>query len=137
MLSFPVLHLLVCHQSCALDLLGGLQQSADPLLISSCFQHEKRPSALYKLNLEDKNSGMTKCRKRCLCIKKMTGYHIKTVCFLLEAKEQVIFRPSNLRKDLTCLLQNICLLLDLLYYKCNPLIKTGVDGSIFKKIFKT
>ena len=29
------------------------------------------------------------------------------------------------------------MLLNLLYYKHNPLITTVVDGSIFKKIFKT
>ena len=37
------------------------------------------------------------------------------------------------RKALNCLLQNIYLMLDLLYYKCNPLVTTAVDGSIFKK----
>ena len=41
MMSFLVLRLLVPHQGSALDLLGGLQRSADPLLISSCFWREK------------------------------------------------------------------------------------------------
>ena len=36
-------------------------------------------------------------------------------------------------KALKCLLQNICLLLDWLYRKRNPLITTVVDSSIFKK----
>ena len=35
------------------------------------------------------------------------------------------------RKNFKCLLQNIYLLLDLLYRKRNPLITTVVDGSIF------
>ena len=38
---------------------GGLQRSADPLQVSSCLQHEKRPLAFYKLNLEHKNGSMT------------------------------------------------------------------------------
>ena len=45
---------------------GGLQQSADPLLISSCLRHEKRPLVFYKLNLEHKNRGMTKCLEKSL-----------------------------------------------------------------------
>ena len=28
-------------------------------------------------------------------------------------------------------------MLDLLYLKCNPLITTSIDSSLFKKIFKT
>ena len=47
---------------------GGLQRSADPLLISSCIRHEKRASAFYKLNLEHKNGGMTKCLEKPLLI---------------------------------------------------------------------
>ena len=39
-------------------------------------------------------------------------------------------------KALKCLLQNIYLLLDLLYHKHNPFIATTVE-NIFKKIFKT
>ena len=36
---------------------------------------------------------------------------------------------------LKCLLQNICLLLDLLYHKCKSFITIAVDGTIsFKKI---
>ena len=47
-------------------LTGGLQHSADPspppppLLILSCLQCKKRSLPFYKLNLEHKNSGMTK-----------------------------------------------------------------------------
>ena len=59
-----MLRLLVPHQGSALAVLGGLQHSEDPLLISSCLQHEKRHSASYKLNLEHKNSGMTKCLEK-------------------------------------------------------------------------
>ena len=59
-----MLRLLVPHQGSALDLLGGLQRSLEPLLISSCLRHKERPSAFYKLNLEDKNSGITKCLEK-------------------------------------------------------------------------
>ena len=40
------------------------------------------------------------------------------------------------RKALKRLLQNIYLMLDVLYYKHTLLITTVVDGSIFKEIFK-
>ena len=63
-LRFLVLRLLVPHQGCALDLLWDLECSADPLLISSYLWHEKRPLALYKLNLEHKNGSMTKCLEK-------------------------------------------------------------------------
>ena len=63
MLSSPVLRLLVPHQGSALNLLGGLQCSVYPLLISSCLRHEERPFT-YKLNLEHKNGGMTKCLEK-------------------------------------------------------------------------
>ena len=43
---------------------GGLQRSADLLLISSCLRHEKRAPSFYKLNLEHKNGGMTKCLEK-------------------------------------------------------------------------
>ena len=65
-LSFPVLCLFVPHQGSALDLLGGLQCSADLLLISSCLRCEKKPLAFYKLNLEHKNCVMTKCLEKTL-----------------------------------------------------------------------
>ena len=38
---------------------------------------------------------------------------------------------SPSRKALTSSLHNIYLILDLLYHKCDPLIMTAVDGSIF------
>ena len=44
---------------------------------------------------------------------------------------------STSMKALKCLLQNIYLLLDLLYHKDNPFITTTVENNIFKKIFKT
>ena len=44
---------------------------------------------------------------------------------------------STSMKALKCLLQNIYLLLDLLYHKHNPFIATTVENNIFKKIFKT
>ena len=68
MLSFLVLDLLLLHQGSTLDLLGRLQHSADPLLISSCLWHEKKPLAFYKVNLEHKNGGMTKCLEKPLYI---------------------------------------------------------------------
>ena len=57
---------MVPRQGCALDLLEGLQHSADPLLISSCLQHKKRCLVSYKLKLEHKNSGLTKCLEKSL-----------------------------------------------------------------------
>ena len=59
-----MLHLLLSHQGSALDLLGGLQCSADPLPISSCLWYEKMPSDFYKLSLEHKNGGMRKCLEK-------------------------------------------------------------------------
>ena len=41
------------------------------------------------------------------------------------------------RKALKGNLKNIHMVLDLLYHKGNPPITAVVDGSIFKKIFKT
>ena len=69
-----MLHLLVPHQASALDLLKGLQCSVDPLQISSCLQCKKRSLAFYKLNLEHKSSGMTKCLEKPLYL-----------CFLVSA----------------------------------------------------
>ena len=40
-------------------------------------------------------------------------------------------------RSLKVSLQNIKLMLDLLHHKCNSLLTTVVDGSIFKKICKT
>ena len=51
-------------------LLGGLQRSADPILISSCLRREKRPLAFY--NLEHKNSGITKWLEKPLKLRKST-----------------------------------------------------------------
>ena len=42
---------------------------------------------------------------------------------------------STSMKALKYLLQNIYLLLDLLYHKHNPFITTTVENNIFKKIF--
>ena len=44
-----MLCLLLPHQGSALDLLGGLQHSAEPLLISSCLRNVKWLSTFYKL----------------------------------------------------------------------------------------
>ena len=63
-LSFLVPCLLVPHQGSALDLLGGLQRSADPLLIISCLRRKKRPAAFYQLTVEHKNGGNTKCLEK-------------------------------------------------------------------------
>ena len=41
------------------------------------------------------------------------------------------FRHLTLKKSLKSLLKNTYLILDLLYHKCNFLIMTVVDGSIF------
>ena len=64
MLSFLVFCFLVSHQCSALDLLRGLQHSAEPMLIFSCLWRKKRPSAFYKLNLEHKNGVMTECLEK-------------------------------------------------------------------------
>ena len=66
--------------------------------------------------------------------KKMTGCRIRRVGFFIAYK--VVGLSLNIwpsRKALKCLLQNIYLMLDLLYCKCNPFIVTVVDGSIFFK----
>ena len=63
-----MLSLLAPHQGSVLDLLWGLQHSADPLVISSCLRHKKRPSTFYKLNLEHKNGGMRKCLGKSILI---------------------------------------------------------------------
>ena len=57
-------------------------------------------------------------------VKEMTGYHIKRVEFLLQAKVGLSLYILPSRKILKCLLQNIYLLLDLLYHKHNPLTTT-------------
>ena len=54
----------------------------------------------------------------------MTGYHIKRVGFLLQAKVGLSLYILSSRKILKCLLHNIYLLLDLLYHKHNPLTTT-------------
>ena len=57
-------------------------------------------------------------------VKEMTGYHIKRVEFLLQAKVGLSLYILASRKILKCLLQNIYLLLDLFYHKHNPLTTT-------------
>ena len=68
----------------------------------------------------------------------MKDRHIKRVGLFIAGKgvglSLEIWAP---RKALKSLLQNIFLMLDLLYYKHKSIITTVVDGSIFKKIFKT
>ena len=59
----------------------------------------------------------------------MTGCHIKRVGFFCKQSNRFIFRYLVIRKALKGLLQN--------NDKCDPLITTAVDGSIFLKIFKT
>ena len=44
---------------------------------------------------------------------------------------------TSIIKELKGLLQNMYQRLDLFDHKCNPLITTVIDGSIFLKIFKT
>ena len=62
-------------------------------------------------------------------VKEMTGYHIKRVEFLLQAKVGLSLYILPSRKILKCLLQNIYLLLDLLYHKYNPLTTTATTTA--------
>ena len=58
---------------------------------------------------------------------------IKVQYFYCKQKSKFIFRNLALKKHVKGLLQNIYLLLELLYHKRNVLITTVVDGSIFKE----
>ena len=60
----------------------------------------------------------------------MSGRRIKRVGFLLQVKKLSCLYTHS-RKALECLLQNIYLLLDLLYHKHNPLIMATKWESIF------
>ena len=53
--------------------------------------------------------------------------------FFITSKGVGLYLDIWSSKALNCLLQNIYLMLDLLYYKRNPLVTTAVDGSIFLK----
>ena len=53
----------------------------------------------------------------------------KEYVFHYKQRTRFIFRSS--KKALKRPLQNIYLMLDLLYHKCNPLSTTIVEGSIF------
>ena len=68
------------------------------------------------------------CIEKDDCVKKMTGHPSKRVGSYCEHKKQVYLYAK--RKD------NIGLVLNL-YHNRNPLVMTALDGSIFKKIFKT
>ena len=63
----------------------------------------------------------------------MTGNHIKRVGFIASKRADSSLDICLSRKALKCLLQNIYMMLDLLYKECYPLFRTVVDGSIFKK----
>ena len=64
------------------------------------------------------------------CVKKMTGHLSKRIGSYCEHKVGLSLYVWPSRKD------NIGLVLNLLY-KRNPSVTTALDGSIFKKIFKT
>ena len=69
----------------------------------------------------------------------MTCLYTSRVYILFSSKQKstFFFRHLTLKKALEGLLQNIYMMLDLLYHKRNPHITTIVDGRIFKHIFKT
>ena len=64
----------------------------------------------------------------------MTG---KRVVFLLQGKEQIYLQTFDAQEVLKGSLQNVKLILDLLCHKRDSHITTVVDGSGFKKMFKT
>ena len=64
--------------------------------------------------------------------KKMTGCRTsKEHVFYCKQRNRFILRHVTLKKALEGLLQNIYLMLELLYHKPNPLIMIVVDGSTF------
>ena len=67
----------------------------------------------------------------------MAGCHVKIAeknpYFYCKQRNRFSSRHLVLNKSLKRLLQNIYLMLELLYHKHNPLITTAVYGSIFKK----
>ena len=65
---------MVPHQGSALNLLGGLQRFADPLLISSCLQREKRPLPFYKLIWDTKMGESGSLQEVCLYLDKDNIY---------------------------------------------------------------
>ena len=79
MLSFPMLRLLLPPTRALPWPTGGLQRSADPLLISSYLRREKRPLSFCELNLGHKNGSMTKCLEKLL-----QEYHQKNISCLVD-----------------------------------------------------
>ena len=90
-----VLRLLVPDQGSALGLLGGLQRSADPLLISSYLRRKKRPSAFYKLDLEHKNGGMTNCLEKPQQMYSSTSAQAKNLISLLMWSRQLSLEQNK------------------------------------------
>ena len=78
------------------------------------------------------------CREKNTVQKKMSmrnwddrPLYQKSRFFITSRRVGLSLYISHSRKALKCLLQNIYLLLDLLYHKHNPLIITNVEDSIF------
>ena len=61
----------------------------------------------------------------------------KSIFFITSKRAGMSLYISHSKKAVKCLLQNVYLLLDLLYHKHNSLIMTTVGESIFLKICKT
>ena len=72
-----------------------------------------------------------------ICKKDDRPPHQKSWLFIASKGVGLFLDIRSARKALKGLLQNICLTLDLLYHKCNPLITTAVDSSIILKNMKT
>ena len=64
------------------------------------------------------------------CVKKMAGCHIKSRFFIVSKGADLSLDVWPLIKAFKPFLQNICLLLDLLYHKRKPLIMIALCGSI-------
>ena len=72
-------------------------------------------------------------RERWVCVKEMTSRRMKRVTFLLQARVNLFLYTIDLQGKPWNVYNRISKLLDLSYLKRNPLIATGVDGSIFLK----
>ena len=63
----------------------------------------------------------------------MTSRRMKRVTFLLQARVNLFLYTTEPQGKPWNVYYRVCKLLDLSYLKCNPLIATVVDGSIFLK----
>ena len=71
-----------------------------------------------------------------MCKKDGKPPHQRSRSFIASKGVGFIFRHLTLEKRQNVITEYM-LLLDLLYYRCNSLIMTVVDGGIFERIFKT